>query len=134
MSVTSARLINSQPGLVVLPKAATDDPSTRKKAKPINLICDCRSASSFTQDGQVHYYVSPGVDDLTEADYVTSQFPYGYKCDRLNNFFFNVANHEDGRTWSTEFVIDDPSLYFIRRETATAPPNPTRKPRVITFE
>jgi len=73
---------------------------------------------SFTSDGQVHYYVSPGVDDLTEEDYVASRFPYGYKCDRLNNFFFNVANHEDGRNWSTEFIIDDPSLYFIRTETA----------------
>ncbi len=73
---------------------------------------------SFTPDGQVHYYVSPGVDDLTEDDYVASQFPYGYKCDRLNNFFFNVANHEDGKNWSTEFIIDDPSLYFIRSEQA----------------
>jgi hypothetical protein len=77
---------------------------------------------SFTTDGQVHYYVSPGVDDLTEEDYVASQFPYGYKCERLNNFFFNVANQEDGRTWSTEFIIDDPSLYFIRKpQTANAP-------------
>jgi hypothetical protein len=73
---------------------------------------------SLTPDGQVHYYVSPGIDDLTEEDYVTSQFPYGYRCNRLNNFFFNVTNHEDGRTWSTEFIIDDPSLYFIRRQQA----------------
>jgi hypothetical protein len=85
---------------------------------------------SFTSDGQVHYYVSPGVDDLTEEDYVASQFPYGYKCERLNNFFFNVANHEDGRTWSTEFIIDDPSLYFIRKQqTAKAPKKATTTAR-----
>jgi hypothetical protein len=92
---------------------------------------------SLTPDGQVHYYVSPGVDDLTEEDYVASQFPYGYKCERLNNFFFNVANHEDGRTWSTEFIIDDPALYFIRsahaakptRKTAAEKPKPSKRAR-----
>lgn len=69
---------------------------------------------SITPDGQVHYYVSQGVDDLTEKDYVASQFPYGYRCDRLNNFFFNVANKDDGRSWSTVWIIDDPRLYVIR--------------------
>ena len=33
---------------------------------------------SFSPDGMVHYYASPGVDELTAADYLTSQFPYGY--------------------------------------------------------
>jgi hypothetical protein len=92
---------------------------------------------SFTSGGQVHYYVRPGVDDLTEKDYVASQFPYGYKCDRLNNFFFNVANHEDGHTWSTEFIIDDPTLYFIRREQTarvtkkTTAQKPLAKERIV---
>jgi hypothetical protein len=81
---------------------------------------------SLTHSGQVHYYIRQGVEDLTEDDYVASQYPYGYKCDRLNNFFFNVANHEDGKNWSTEFIIDDPSLYFIRRQ-ETAKASKTKK-------
>lgn len=70
---------------------------------------------SFTPDGRVHYYASPGVDDLTAADHITSQFPYGSRCQRLNTFFFNVVNHDNGRSWSTPWIIDDPAVYFIRR-------------------
>src|SRR5690606_23974413 len=44
---------------------------------------------SCTPDGQVHYYVSQGVDDLTAEDYVTSQYPYGYRAERFKTFFFN---------------------------------------------
>jgi hypothetical protein len=68
---------------------------------------------SFTSDGQVHYYASPGVDDLTADDFLMSSFPYSMKCQTMNNFFFNVANWDTGRTWSTPWVIDDPKLYVI---------------------
>jgi hypothetical protein len=68
---------------------------------------------SFTADGQVHYYASPGVDDLTAEDYLMSSFPYGMKCQVFNNFFFNVANWDNGRTWSTQWVIDDPKVFVI---------------------
>ena len=66
---------------------------------------------SFTADGQVHYYASQGVDDLTEEDFLMSSFPYSYRCLTFNNFFFNVANHENGRSWSTPWVIDDPKIF-----------------------
>ncbi|MGI9455151.1 MAG: hypothetical protein ACR2NU_01230 [Aeoliella sp.] len=66
---------------------------------------------SFTRDGQIHYYASPGVDDLTEEDYLASNFPYSYRCQCMNNFFFNVANWDNGRTWSTPWVIDDPKMF-----------------------
>jgi hypothetical protein len=69
---------------------------------------------SFTPDGQVHYYARPGVEDLTDSDYITSSFPYGQNAARLRNFFFNVCNGDDGKTWSTPFVIDDPKLYVIK--------------------
>ena len=69
---------------------------------------------SFTPDGRVHYYASPGVDPLTEADYITSQFPYGYRCERMNTIFFNVVNQDNGRNWSTEFIVDDPKIYVLR--------------------
>ncbi len=68
---------------------------------------------SFTADGQVHYYASPGVDDLTTDDYLMSNFPYSMRCVVFNNFFFNVANWDDGRTWSTQWVIDDPKIFVI---------------------
>jgi hypothetical protein len=71
---------------------------------------------SFTSDGQVHYYASPGVDDLTADDYLLSSYPYGYRCQTFNNFFFNVANLDNGRSWSTNWVIDDPKIFVIPPE------------------
>ncbi len=67
---------------------------------------------SFTPDGAVHYYASPGVDDLTSADLITSQYPYGYKAHTFTTMFFNNVNNDDGKTWSTEFIIDDPAIYY----------------------
>jgi hypothetical protein len=68
---------------------------------------------SVTPDGMVHYYASQGVDDLTAADYITSQFPYGFSAQRLRTYFIDVCNTNDGHTWSTPFVIDDPALYVV---------------------
>lgn len=66
---------------------------------------------SFTADGQIHYYAHEGVADLTSADYLTSSYPYGDKCLTFNNFFFNVANWDNGQNWSTPWVIDDPKIF-----------------------
>ena len=78
---------------------------------------------SFTPDGMVHYFASPGVDELTMDDHITSQFPYNYRTEHLKTFFFNVCTRDDGKTWSTPWVIDDPKVYFIKRQmAATAPP------------
>jgi hypothetical protein len=74
---------------------------------------------SFTHDGQVHYYASPGVDDLTQDDYLLSQFPYNMRGVTFHNFFFNVANWDNGRTWSTQWVIDDPKIFVIPPEGQT---------------
>jgi len=68
---------------------------------------------SLSADGQVHYFASPGVDDLTPADYLTSQYPYGFQAERLNSFFFNACNLNDGHSWSTPFVLDDPAVYIV---------------------
>ena len=69
---------------------------------------------SFTSDGRVHYYASPGVDDLKPEDHLTSQFPYGYKAETFSTMFFNVVNMDDGNSWSTKWIIDDPALYYSR--------------------
>ena len=68
---------------------------------------------SFTPDGQVHQYARPGVGNLTEEDHLYSSFPYGNRCQEFNNFFFNVANMDNGKSWSTPWVVDDPELYVI---------------------
>jgi hypothetical protein len=69
---------------------------------------------SVTPDGMVHYYASPGVDDLTEDDYITSQYPYDYRAERFRTFFYNTCSADDGRRWSTAIIIDDPKLYLAR--------------------
>ena len=68
---------------------------------------------SLSPDGQIHYFARQGVDDLTSKDHLTSQFPYSFRAERLNSFFFNSCNLNDGTTWSTPFVIDDPSVYVV---------------------
>jgi hypothetical protein len=69
---------------------------------------------SVTPDGMVHYYASPGIDELNEDDYITSQFPYDYRAERFRTFFYNVCSGDDGKTWSTSFVVDDPKVYLVR--------------------
>ncbi len=68
---------------------------------------------SVTGDGQVHYYAKQGVEDLTQEDHITSQFPYSYNAERFRTFFFNACNKNDGQSWSTPFVIDDPQLFVV---------------------
>ena len=74
---------------------------------------------SCTGDGQIHYFVKKGIEDLTAADHVTSQMPYGYKAEQFKTFFFNVCNHNDGSNWSTPWIIDDPSMYLASGRIAT---------------
>lgn len=69
---------------------------------------------SVTPDGMVHYYASPGVDELTEDDYISSQFPYDYRAERFRTFFYNVCSADNGRQWSTAFIVDDPKVYLLR--------------------
>ena len=69
---------------------------------------------SVTPDGMVHYYASPGVDSLTAADLLASQFPYGYRAASLKTFFFNVCNGDNGRVWSTPWIIDDSEVYVVQ--------------------
>jgi hypothetical protein len=69
---------------------------------------------SVTPDGMVHYYASPGVDELTEEDYITSQFPYDYRAERFRTFFYNICSADDGHRWSTSFIVDDPKVFVLR--------------------
>lgn len=84
-------------------------------AKQIEVTGWWTLGMSFTPDGQVHYYAKPGIEDLTAEDHIASDFPYGYRCEDFKTFFFNVCNGDDGRTWSSDWIIDDPTMYFIPR-------------------
>jgi hypothetical protein len=56
------------------------------------------------------------VDELTEDDHLFSSFAYGWECKYFDNMFVNVANLEDGSTWSTPWVIDDPQFFVVPPE------------------
>ena len=69
---------------------------------------------SFLPDGRVAYYASPGVDDLTPEDHIATHYPQGVKVLKFKTSFFNVVNRDNGRDWSTEWIIDDPQLFVLR--------------------
>lgn len=76
---------------------------------------------SFTGDGQVHYYAHEGLEKLTARDHLVSTYPYNARAEKLYTFFFNVVCKDDGRTWSTPWVIDDPELYYVPNGMAMYP-------------
>lgn len=67
---------------------------------------------SFTSDGQVHYFAKAGIDDLTAEDYLASHFPYKYRAYALETLFYNVITADNGRTWSTPWIVDDPAFFM----------------------
>jgi outer membrane receptor protein involved in Fe transport len=69
---------------------------------------------SFSANGQANYYIKAGVGNLTEKDHVVSYFPYGYHAELLETFFFDIVNMDDGKSWSTPWIVDDPMVYVAR--------------------
>ncbi len=70
---------------------------------------------TITSDGKVHYYGHEGVANLSARDHLYSSLPYGYKCLQTSTYFFNIVNQDDGRTWSTRWIVDDPKVYVATR-------------------
>ena len=66
---------------------------------------------SVTGDGRVHYYGKQGVENLTAKDHLYSSFPYGYNAEWFATHFFNSCNQNDGKTWSTPIIVDDPMVF-----------------------
>lgn len=76
---------------------------------------------SITPDSRVHYYARPGVGDLTARDHLVSTTPYGRRAQYFNTIFFDVCSIDNGTTWSTPWIIDDPAVYYLGgAPTATA--------------
>lgn len=68
---------------------------------------------SVTPDGRVHYYARQGVEDLRASDHLYSSYPYSYSAEVFATQFFNNVNQNDGQTWSTPFIIDDPAVFTL---------------------
>lgn len=92
---------------------------------------------TITPDGKVHYYGHEGVANLSSRDHLYSNYPYGYKCLQTSTFFFNIVNQDDGRTWSTRWIVDDPKVYVATRpytpptQTAQLPTQPVSQTKPI---
>ncbi len=84
------------------------------RSQPITTTGWWTLGMSLSPDGMVHYYARPGVEALAQTDYLGSQYPYGFRAEAFRTFFFNVCNGDDGRNWSTAWIIDDPSVYIVR--------------------
>jgi hypothetical protein len=69
---------------------------------------------SFGANGQANYYIKQGVGNLTAKDHVVSYFPYGYHAELFETFFFDLVNMDDGKSWSTPWIVDDPMVYVGR--------------------
>ena len=82
---------------------------------------------SFTPDGMVHYYAKPGIEDLTAEDYITSQFPYSYKALRFRSFFYNVVNGDDGKHWTTPWIVDDPKVFVAQGGNMASAPQSVKR-------
>jgi hypothetical protein len=65
-----------------------------------------------TANGAMHYFFREGVEDLAAEHRLASYFPYGYRAAMFETFFFNVLAQDNGRTWSTPWVVDDAYLYL----------------------
>jgi len=67
---------------------------------------------SVTPDARCHYYAHPGISDLTARDHIYSSLPYNIRGEYFNTIFFNVCSADNGSTWSTPWIIDDPKVYY----------------------
>jgi hypothetical protein len=81
---------------------------------------------SFTPEGHVHYFLREGTDTIQRDDYLTSYRPYGYRPRVFETFFYNTVNMDDGRTWSTPWIIDDSWLCVTNPPATQAAAKPGR--------
>lgn len=66
---------------------------------------------SIEPGGYCHYYAREGVEELRPQDHLFSSQPYGIPGHRFNTIFFNICSADNGTSWSTPWVIDDPKVY-----------------------
>jgi hypothetical protein len=86
----------------------------------------CTLGISHTPDGRCHFFARAGVENLTADDHLGSYMCYNWRGVTFTNFFFNVMNFDNGRSWSTPWVIDDAMLHVA------SPPNYQPPARMAT--
>jgi hypothetical protein len=70
---------------------------------------------TLSPDGRVHYYATKGTGPLRASDRIATTMPYGEPNLQMNTLFFNVMSADNGRNWSTEWIVDDVEVFFARR-------------------
>jgi hypothetical protein len=108
-SKTDRRYAEDSAGLLIRAGERGNDYMIKKIAEPGWWTL----GMSFTPDGRIHFFGRAGTEDLTEADHLASHFCYGFRCRRFENFYFDVFNANNGRSWSTPWVVDDPELFVM---------------------
>lgn len=81
---------------------------------------------SVSADGMCHFYAREGLEDLSQEDHLASYFCYGYRARHMDLFFFNVLTQDNGKVWSTPWIIDDPT--FFAAEDIPLPAPARKKP------
>lgn len=67
---------------------------------------------SVTPDGRAHYFAKQGVEKLTRKDHILTSSYGGTRFENYHTFFFDIISKNDGKTWSTPWIIDDPQLHY----------------------
>ena len=71
----------------------------------------CTLGISMTPDGRSHFFAKEGIENLTADDFLGSYMCYNWRGVSFTTFFFNVMNIDNGRSWSTPWVIDNAFLH-----------------------
>ena len=69
---------------------------------------------SVSPDGKVHFFAAPGTDGVTADDHIASYHCYGFRAQQFKSYFFDVFNANNGKSWTTPWVVDDCEVYFGR--------------------
>ncbi|MFQ5730447.1 MAG: hypothetical protein ACE5KM_00685 [Planctomycetaceae bacterium] len=75
---------------------------------------------SFTGDGRVHYFAHHGAGRLTARDLIYSSSYGGTRFQSFHTFFFDVISKNDGKSWSTPWIVDDPAVHIGSKPVQTA--------------
>lgn len=87
---------------------------------------------SVTSDSRCHYYAHAGIADLKASDHLYSSLPYGIRGDHFNTIFFNVCSADNGSSWSTPWIIDDPKVFYSGQPVMKpAPPQQAQQPAPV---
>jgi hypothetical protein len=71
----------------------------------------CTLGISMPPDGRCSFFAKSGVEDLTADDHLGTYMCYNWRGTVFTTFFFNVMNFDNGRSWSTPWVIDNAFLH-----------------------